>query len=233
MGTDNLFRKRRGIKKRRKENIRERAPYRYLIVCEGGKTEPNYFEGIRKMLDEKHKDKIDVKVRIELDIEGTGRNTEDLLNYAKKISSLSEILYGHVWLIFDRDDSTCEQFNNTITKAQNADMEVGWSNEAIELWFLLHFEYLDSAIHRYKYIDKLNHYFKKHGIGKGKYEKNLDNIFEILSEYGDINQAIRNAEKLREFYREQEVDNEFYMNPCTTVDQLVGELLGYLNNSYY
>lgn len=152
MGTDDLFR-RRGIKKKRKENVRERAPYRYLIVCEGKKTEPNYFEGIRKRLNEKHTNKIDVKAQIELDIEGTGRNTEDLVNYAKKIRSLSESPYGHVWVVFDRDDFTHEQFNNAIAKAQSADMNVGWSNEAIELWFILHFEYLNSAIHRYQYIE--------------------------------------------------------------------------------
>ncbi|MBZ4647442.1 MAG: RloB protein, partial [Clostridia bacterium] len=51
MGSDDLFKKRKGAKKKRKESIRERAPYRYLIVCEGGKTEPNYFEGIKRKVE--------------------------------------------------------------------------------------------------------------------------------------------------------------------------------------
>ena len=73
MGTDDLFKKRKGRKNKRKENLRQMAPYRYLIVCEGGKTEPNYFEGIKKQVDKRFVDKLDIK--IEIDIEGTGKNT--------------------------------------------------------------------------------------------------------------------------------------------------------------
>ncbi len=50
MGTDNLFHKR---KERKAEGLRRRqaskAPYDViLIVCEGGKTEPNYFTELKK-----------------------------------------------------------------------------------------------------------------------------------------------------------------------------------------
>jgi len=163
-----------------------------------------------------------------LDIQGTGRNTEDLVNFAKKQRSFSKIPYGHVWVVFDRDDFTVQQFSNAIANARKSDMGVAWSNEAIELWFLLHFEYLDASIHRYQYIDKLNDYFREYGVNKGKYEKNLGDIYEILSEYGDSNEAIQNAEKLRKFYEAQGINNEYNMNPGTTVDELVQELLGYL-----
>ena len=52
MGTDNLFYKR---KARKTETLRrkmaKRAPYDVvLIVCEGKKTEPNYFSGLRREL---------------------------------------------------------------------------------------------------------------------------------------------------------------------------------------
>lgn len=43
MGFDNLHKKRQGNLKKRKENIKEVEPLRFLIVCEGKKTEPNYF----------------------------------------------------------------------------------------------------------------------------------------------------------------------------------------------
>jgi len=44
LGSDDLHKKRQ--KKRRKDKIETRKviPYRYLIVCEGEKTEPNYFK---------------------------------------------------------------------------------------------------------------------------------------------------------------------------------------------
>jgi hypothetical protein len=50
MGTDNLFHKR---KARQAESLQrkkaKRDPYaRILIVCEGKKTEPNYFKDLRK-----------------------------------------------------------------------------------------------------------------------------------------------------------------------------------------
>ncbi|NLI58944.1 MAG: RloB domain-containing protein [Clostridium sp.] len=227
MGSDDLFKKRKGAKKKRKESIRERAPYRYLIVCEGGKTEPNYFEGIKRKVEAKYRDKIDVKNKIELEIKGTGRNTEDLVDYTIKLRSLSEIPYGHTWVVFDKDDFTDEQFNNAIRKAQNSDIDVAWSNESIELWFVLHFEYLHSAIRRYQYIEKLNEHFTAKSINNGKYHKNLNNIFDILCKNGNIKEAIRRSEKLRKYYEEQGVTSEANMNPCTNVDRLVEELLQY------
>lgn len=51
---DQLFKKRQGKKQHRKEFIRDIAPFRYLIVCEGEKTEPFYFEGIKKLINEKY-----------------------------------------------------------------------------------------------------------------------------------------------------------------------------------
>lgn len=89
MGSDDLFKKRKG--NRRKKSIRARVPHRYLIVCEGKKTEPNYFEGIKRQLNQKYDDTVEVKTPIELDIQGTGRNTEDLVNFAKKQRSFSKI----------------------------------------------------------------------------------------------------------------------------------------------
>ena len=44
MGSDNLFKKRRVERNKRKENIRKQKSSNWLIVCEGKETEPNYFE---------------------------------------------------------------------------------------------------------------------------------------------------------------------------------------------
>lgn len=228
MGTDNLFSKRKGARKKRKENIREIAPYRYLIVCEGEKTEPNYFRGIKRKVEERYKDKVDVKNKIELDIEGTGRNTEDLVEYAVKIRSLSEIPYGHTWVIFDKDDFSDRQFNNAIFNALKNNISIGWSNNAIELWFLLHFEYLNSAIHRYQYNEKLDRYFSEKHINSGRYEKNLEDIFEILCTHGDLKLAIKRSRTLQDYFKEQHIKLPAQMNPCTTVHELVEELLSYL-----
>ena len=44
MGSDDLFKKRRAERNKRKENIRKQKSSNWLIVCEGKETEPNYFE---------------------------------------------------------------------------------------------------------------------------------------------------------------------------------------------
>lgn len=225
MGTDDLFKKRKGVRKQRKENVKIMAPQRYLIICEGRKTEPSYFRGMRTRIYAKYRDRVDIQ-KIELDIEGTGRNTTDLVNYAIEKRNLSEIPYGQVWVVFDRDDFSEEQFNNAIMKANNNGINAAWSNEAIELWFLLHFEYLVAAIHRSQYIQKLSEYFKLNGINHGNYQKRLENVFDILVQFGDIYKAIERAKKL---HYSHENKPEALMNPCTTVYKIVEELLEYMD----
>ncbi|MBZ4647275.1 MAG: hypothetical protein PWR27_2200 [Petroclostridium sp.] len=60
-----------------------------MIVCEDKKAEPNYFQDIKRKIETKYRDEIDVRYKIELDIQGTGRNTENLVDYAIKFRSLS------------------------------------------------------------------------------------------------------------------------------------------------
>ena len=40
------------------------APANYLIVCEGKQTEPNYFNGLKKQINEKYGNKVDVFIQI-------------------------------------------------------------------------------------------------------------------------------------------------------------------------
>lgn len=217
-----MKRDRGGRKRERRIAVREVAPYRYLIVCEGEETEPNYFEGIKKKIDAKYRRKIDVE------IDGTGRNTESLVRYALRIKTLSTLPYDKVWVVFDRDDFSPEQFNNAIIKAKDNDLQVAWSNVAIELWFVLHFDYLDSAIGRDQYIEKLHGYFSKHKINNGRYEKNLENTFDVFNEIGNVEEAILRSKKLHQHHEEMGIVTDALKNPCTTVHELVEELLQYI-----
>ena len=227
MGNDreSLHTKRKRGKKKRKEAIKEIAPFRYLIVCEGEETEPKYFEGIKNKIEIKFKEKIDVKKLDFTDefitLDGTGRNTESLVRYAVEIKNKANIPYGHVWCVFDKDDF--KQFDDAISQAAANGINVAWSNEAIELWFLLHFEYLNTGVTRKRYIKKLDEYFKIYGINGKKYEKNQENIYEVLNKYGDQKQAIKFAKKL---YDDTKTPTE--MKPATTVFKLIEELESYL-----
>lgn len=231
MGSDDIFKKFKREKHERKENTRKLAPYRYLIVCEGEKTEPNYFESIKKRIDNKYKDRIRVDRKIDLDIKGTGRNTNSLVEYVETIKSKAVIPYGHIWVIFDKDDFSDGQFNSAIEQAESNGYRVGWSNEAIELWFLLHFEYLNTGVSREQYCQKLSELFKKYNIGNGKYTKNMPDIFEILVKYGSIEQAIHRSESLLKNH--QECGNCYSrakMKPATTIYEIINELKEYLDN---
>jgi len=223
---EELFKKRRGQKRKRREDAIKEAPYRYLIVCEGKETEPNYFEGIKRKINVHYSERVRVEEQIELDIEGTGRNTNSLVNFTEYIINRSLMPYGHVWVIFDKDNFSDDQFNSAIEQARKKGYHTGWSNEAIELWFLLHFEYLDTGISRKQYGNKLTQYFKQFGIGK--YRKNMRDIFDLLTKHGDLEQAIKRSEKLLKMHEHNgNTCSEAKMKPATTVFELVKELKEY------
>ncbi|MBN4056603.1 MAG: hypothetical protein COA82_12965 [Alkaliphilus sp.] len=220
--------KRKMEKKKRKEGSKLAQPEKYLIICEGEKTEPNYFEGIKKKIEEKY------DRRIHIETEGTGRNTLSLLEYAKAFvvsKSKNGELYDHVWLVYDLDDFPRDNFDNTadateaLNKVNAADEDspkwhVAWSNQCIELWFLLHFNYYNSNISRREYFEKLAEIFKDRA--ETKYEKNDQKVFEFLSEHGDLEFAINNAKRLCE---ESKGKSPSQMVPATTVYKLVEKLL--------
>lgn len=65
----------------------------FLIVCEGEKTEPNYFRSFA----------VDTKV-IKLDIKGEGKNTKSLVEKAIELKNDSEYDESdRFWCVFDRD----------------------------------------------------------------------------------------------------------------------------------
>mgnify|MGYP000538049275 CR=1 FL=1 len=181
----------------RKVDVRE-VKQRFLIVCEGKKTEPNYFRGFRVPKDV-------------MEIQGLGENPSKLVQSAKIFKEQGD--YDQVWCVFDRDSWTEEDFNNAIHSAESYDFKIAYSNEAFELWYVLHFDFLNSGIPRKDYRVKLTSL-----LGK-KYEKNSLTIYNDLIEKQIV--AIKNAEKLLQQYEPQKPVTD---NPSTTVHLLVQEL---------
>jgi len=191
------------MKVRRRRTIRIQPEY-HLIVCEGTKTEPGYFESIKNIINGKYRDKINLR------IEGEGRSNLKLLGAAQCYVNRSLNPIQHVWLVYDKDDFLCDDFNLTeekciqLTEDAKGDTEYHalWSNQCIELWFLLHFIYFDSDISRDLYYEKLSEQMKN--IGLSVYEKNRIDMYEILEPYRM--DAIQHAKRLKANY-------EFY-NPA-------------------
>lgn len=73
-----------------------------------------------------------------------------------------------------------------------------WSNQCIELWFLLHLSYMQSDLHRTSYWPKLTEILT--ALGYGEYEKNRTDMYQILFPFMDA--AIANAENLTESMKE-------------------------------
>lgn len=76
MGSDNFFNKRRVERQKRKENVIKQRSSHWLVVCEGAKTEPNYFKGAVTAINQRIEDKYKLKVTVV----GKGMNTLSLVN---------------------------------------------------------------------------------------------------------------------------------------------------------
>lgn len=199
---------------KRREKTREKL-VRFLIVCEGEKTEPHYFEALIKNC---------ISTIREVIIEGEGRATVALVDRAKAIKQELErknaMAFDRVWLVFDKDNF--DDFNEAIRKAKKLGFQCAWSNEAFELWYLLHFAYLDTGIGRNAYVEKLQGFFReKMGDTDFEYKKGNPNIYRLLQKRGSEDLAISHANKLRASYEGTDYANH---KPCTMVDKLVKEL---------
>jgi hypothetical protein len=178
---------------------------RFLIVCEGEKTEPNYFKSFRA-----------THSVIEIHVHGEGANTTSLVELAKKPAEREGFRAGRdaLWVVFDKDDFTKEQMNTAVARAKHYEFNVAWSNQSFELWYLLHFQFCDSALHRSLYIERLEEL-----LGQ-KYRKNDPNMYYRLLDLQD--DAIRNAERLVMCHSSSCTPAD--ADPCTRVHELVKAL---------
>ncbi|MCG8318865.1 MAG: RloB family protein [Cytophagales bacterium] len=219
---DNAILKRRArAEKKRKTEFKSKRKF-YLIVCEGKKTEPNYFESLKKSLPK------GVLELTNIDIDGTGKNTLSIIEEAKILRKKYKEKYlrkiDNVWAIFDKDSFPSKNFNNAINKGENSRPKIhcAWTNEAFELWYLLHFNYYNTGIPREQYQKLIEKEINKAAKTTDfKYEKNAAEMFSLLKKFGNQGNAINNAKKLEERYHDKSYANH---NPCTMVHKLIDEL---------
>jgi len=219
---DNAILKRRE-RKEQKRLVNIRAKRRYiLIVCEGEKTEPNYFKALKENLP---KGVLEV---CEFRIVGTGHNTSSLVRKAMNLRTEWEEetrrTIDKLWVVFDKDSFTPASFNAAVNAciANRPVVDCAWSNEAFELWYLLHFHYYNTGISRADYQEMIENNFRDKGLAGYTYQKNSIEMYALLKEHGDQKAAIRNAKRLERTYAgRQDYANH---NPCTLVHKLVEEL---------
>ena len=177
---------------------------RILILCEGKKTEPNYFR----------KFPLNVEL-VEIDVRGTGANTLNLVEAAiRRGQAASEGRpYNQIWCVFDRDSFPPGNFNRAFKVAEANRIDIAYSNQCFELWYILHYHFNDAAIDRNEYARRLTKF-----IGR-KYYKNDENMYDLLKERQD--NAIQNAKKLLSRYVSCNPEKD---DPSTTIHKLVETL---------
>lgn len=190
---------------------------RILIVCEGTKTEPNYFKSFNSI---KRGGRV-----YDITCDGAGTNTRWVVQKAIKMrdeASDTPQAYDSVWAVFDRDSFLAANFNAAIQLAAANGIGCAWSNEAFELWYLYHFVNRTTGMSRKEYQDELEKYICKKRPGF-KYAKNMPDMHDILEECGNEPQAIRWAEKQAATFGHNRYAEH---NPATHVYKLVRLLRG-------
>ena len=177
--------------KKKPDRVIKIHPEYHLIVTEGTDTEPAYFGAIKEIINKRYPEKI------YLDVSGEGDNIIGLFGRAKLLAGNNSNVYKHVWIVYDTDDFPADYIDRVLQLCVESSTEetmfhAVWSNQCIELWFLLHFGFMQSDIHRSEYWPKITDYLKK--IGAGEYAKNRTDMYHILRPYMDT--AIANAKSL-------------------------------------
>jgi hypothetical protein len=214
MGSDNLFHRRKARKAGTlKRALAKRAPYdMVLIVCEGGKTEPNYFSELRDAL------RLNT-ANIEICGKECNSSPRDVVDFAIEKYKASKD-YDRVYCVFDRDQH--QTYNEALDRIRQTNLKKNHKILAItsvpcfEIWFILHFGYSTKGYvaGQGSICAQVVKDLKQHIPG---YEKGSSGIYRQMQDKTDT--AVTNAKKLSRYNIDVETDN-----PSTKVHQLVEHL---------
>jgi hypothetical protein len=210
MGSERQPKDRQRAKFERKAG--RRAPYdRLLIVCEGTKTEPNYFDEIRQFY---RLSSANIVVRPS----EYGTQPQKIVSYAYDFCREKNNRWEKVFCVFDRDDHP--NFENAIKSAMKKNLKNDQGQNILfyaipsvpcfELWLYLHFRAITTEISRFDLLKKLKEYIPG-------YEKGAECLFartkaELATAYTNIAHLAQNRNGSR------------IQNPFTAVDEVVKNL---------
>jgi len=224
MGSDDLFHKRKARNNEDSQRrIASRKPYdRVLIVCEGEKTEPFYFEEIKFSLE------ID---SANIEIDGTcGSSPISVVKHAvtlfKRDCGLGDI-YNKVYCVFDRDShesyeqalELVKQINSCLKNDKVSTKPVFTAIRSIpsfEYWLLLHYTPTTKPYERTgrksageQVIDDLKQYLPD-------YKKTQKGIFKKSIENGTLEYAKAHSKRIFE-----SAERSGNLNPSTNMHELI------------
>ena len=186
----------------------EREPYDVvLIVCEGEKTEPYYFEGLRRAWG---LSSANIRVRF-----AGASDPLSLVQFA--LAEMRSGDYDRAFCVFDRDTHAgFEQARQQITQSpegREGKLQEIASWPCFEVWVLLHFIRTTRA---FAACEPVIREIEKH---YGEYAKGARKVFDALMDKIDV--AIANADHLENHNRDTRTDN-----PATAIHTLIKYLRG-------
>ncbi len=200
-------------RRKAREDFQKRIPdlgY-YIIFTDTKETEENYMNGLKNSLPAELCGRIVIRVL---------KSKTDKLVEACKKQWAADPQYRQPWIIFDRDQVV--NFNDIIENAKQEEINVGWSNPCIEIWFDAYFGKMHNYQDSVSCCEKYGNTFK-HKTGQ-EYKKSSSKIYDLLTRYGDETLAINIAQKRHEQYLKDGIDKPSAMCPCTTIYKLVEEI---------
>jgi hypothetical protein len=162
--------------------IGRRAPrLAILIVCEGEKTEPNYFRSLAEAL------RLGPLVDVQVEGEGCGSAPISVVDHAIEArderkqankKGFASVAFEEVWCVMDVEAPKPHQsLDQAYGKARANKIMVALSNPCFEYWYILHFERTSKTFHENKEV-------RRH-LGKyiTKYEKGNKGNFELVRRF--------------------------------------------------
>ena len=182
-----------------------REPYdKVLIICEGEKTEPNYFNGLKNYL------KLS---SANVEIVGEGATPKKIVERAKELDKREKGKgdpFDKIFCVFDKDRHS--DYPKALDQLKSRKNYVAITSvPAFEYWLLLHYLYTTKP---YEDASEVLHDLKRY---MPDYQKNHTGIFNKLQ--GKLETAKRNAEQSLEAANQADTDN-----PSTNVHTLVQSL---------
>lgn len=197
---------------KRENTKREQIPSFHLF-CEGENTEPLYFNQFPISNLGHCKGYGETKVPL----------VEKALKY-KRENRIDKNSKDQTWVVFDYDyngelqPAQKEEFNTAINKAEGNNIKWAVSNDAFELWYVLHFQNCNAQQLRHWYNQRIENYTGE------KYDKDRKiamKMYDLL--LPKQAKAIQRALTLKGQYDEADKAHAD-KNPFTTVHELVIEL---------
>lgn len=190
---------------RRRRSRKKKRYLKVLIVCEGKKTEPNYFRGLKDYLKLSS-----AKVKIV----GAGCKPREIVEQAehrRKQEQGKGDPFEIVFCVFDKDERP--NYKKAVDAASKYHLEVIYSVPCFEYWLLLHYKYTRSPGVADDVLSLLKRYLPAYNKG----EEDIFKHFQDKLEYAKENAAksLKDAESLKHA-RSADADN-----PSTKVHILV------------